>query len=424
MVASIASIYSCCWCSVTLIVQKCGGASLATRERIRAVADRIHDSLSVGDRLAVVVSAMGDTTDDLTEAAGRISARPPEREMDVLLSTGELVSAALMSMTLNELGQDAVALSGPQAGIRTDGRYGRARITEIIPARLLQEIEAGRVPVVAGFQGLGLDGELVTLARGTSDTSAVAVAVALGADKCEIYTDVEGIFTADPRIVSCAQKLDVIVYEEMLAMAKLGARVIHPRAVEIAEHFSLPVMVRSSFSDSVGTEIVEESAIQIETMQRVRAIAHDMDVARVTVRGVSDRPGLAKAVFEPLAARHINIDVIVQNVSDGGTTDISFTVSENDLDVTLDLVKPIAAEIGAHDVVSSAQLGKVSIVGVGIQSTPGIAARMFGSLASAGINIVSITTSEIRITCLVDKDDVAQAAVSLHTEFGLDEITR
>jgi aspartate kinase len=406
---------------VTLTVQKFGGSSLATSERIRAVAGRIHDSLNAGDRLAVVVSAMGDTTDDLTEMARRVGSRPPVREMDFLLSTGELVSAALMAMALNELGRDAVALSGPQAGIRTDGRYGRARITEILPTRIFREIKEGRVPVVAGFQGLGSDGDLVTLARGTSDTSAVALAVALGVDKCEIYTDVDGIFSADPRIVPAAQKLDFIVYEEMLEMAKLGARVIHPRAVEIAEHFSVPVMVRSSFSDSVGTKIVEESAIQIETMQRVRAIAHDMDVARVTVRGVSDRRGLAKALFEPLAMRHINIDVIVQNVSDGGITDVSFTVSKNDLDVTLDLIKPVAAEIGARDVVSSTELGKVSIVGVGIQSTPGIAARMFGSLASAGINIVSITTSEIRITCLVNSDDVADATVALHKEFGLDE---
>ena len=314
-----------------------------------------------------------------------------------------------------------MALSGPQVGIRTDGRYGRARITEILPTRILREIKEGRVPVVAGFQGLGPDGDLVTLARGTSDTSAVALAVALGVDKCEIYTDVDGIFTADPRIVPSAQKLEFIVYEEMLEMAKLGARVMHPRAVEIAEHFSVPVMVRSSFSDSVGTQIVKESAIQIETMRRVRAIAHDMDVARVTVRGVSDRPGLAKALFEPLAMRHINIDVIVQNVSDGGITDISFTISENDLDETLDLIKPVAAEIGARDVVSSREHGKVSIVGVGIQSTPGIAAQMFSALASAGINIASITTSEIRITCLVNRDDVAGAAVALHKEFGLEE---
>ena len=405
--------------SVALLVQKFGGSSLATSERIQIVAERIHDSLANGDRIALVVSAMGDTTDDLIAAAQRLATRPNSRELDFLLSTGELVSAALMSMALHELGRDAVALSGPQAGIRTNGRYGRARITEIEPTRIRAELGAGRVPVMAGFQGLGPGGDIVTLARGTSDTSAVALAVALGVDRCEIYTDVDGIFTADPRIVPDARKLDLVIYDEMLEMAKLGARVMHPRAVEIAEHFAMPVVVRSSFSDAPGTEIVAESAVPIETMQRVRAVAHDTDVARVTIRGVSDRPGLAHALFQPLADRHINIDVIVQNVSDGGVTDLSFTVAETDLDATLDLIRPVAAEIGARDVVASTELGKVSIVGVGIQSTPGIAARMFGSLAAAGINIVSITTSEIRLTCLVDQSQVARATALLHDEFDL-----
>ena len=404
---------------MAFFVQKFGGSSLATRERIHAVAERIDKALRGGDRIAVVVSAMGDTTDDLTETAHCINSQPRAREMDFLLSTGELVSAALMSMALHKLGREAIALSGPQAGIRTDGRYGRARITEIAPVRIREEIDAGRIPVMAGFQGLGCDGDIVTLARGTSDTSAVALAVALKVDRCEIYTDVEGIFTADPRTVPLARKIDFIVYDEMLEMAKLGARVIHPRAVEIAEHFGLPVVVRSSFTDTVGTQIVAESAAPIETMQRVRAVAHDLDVARVTVRGISDRPGLAQALFQPLADHHINIDVIVQNVSDGGVTDISFTVSEADMDETLKLVRPVAARIGSRDVMASAELGKVSIVGVGIQSTPGIAARMFGALAAAGINIVSITTSEIRITCLVRKEDVVQATVGLHSEFDL-----
>lgn len=404
---------------MALLVQKFGGSSLATRERIHAVAERIDKAICGGDRVAVVVSAMGDTTDDLTEAAHRINSQPRAREMDFLLSTGELVSAALMSMALHKIGREAVALSGPQAGIRTDGRYGRARITEIEPSRICEEIEAGRTPIMAGFQGLGRDEDIVTLARGTSDTSAVALAVALKVDRCEIYTDVEGIFTADPRIVPSACKLDVIVYDEMLEMAKLGARVMHPRAVEIAEHFGLPVVVRSSFTDAVGTQIMAESAAPIETMQRVRAVAHDLDVARVTVRGISDRPGLAQALFQPLAEHHINIDVIVQNVSDGGVADISFTVSEADIDETLNLVRPVAEEIGSRDVAASTELGKVSIVGVGIQSTPGIAARMFGTLADAGVNIAGITTSEIRITCLVRKEDVDRAANGLHAEFEL-----
>ncbi len=405
---------------VALLVQKYGGSSVATSERIRAVAERIHDSIQHGDRVAVVVSAMGDTTDELITAARRLSSRPRLREMDFLLSTGELVSAALLSMALHELGDDAVALSGPQAGIRTNGHYGRARITEIAPTRIRGELRGGCVPVMAGFQGLGPDGDIVTLARGTSDTSAVALGVALGVDRCEIYTDVEGVFTADPRIVPSARKLDVVIYDEMLEMAKLGARVMHPRAVEIAEHFGLPVVVRSSFSDAPGTQIVAESAVPIETMQRVRAIAHDLDVARVTVRGVSDRPGLAHALFQPLADRQINIDVILQNASDGGVTDVSFTVAETDLDTTLELIRPVAAEVGARDVAAATDLGKISIVGVGIQSTPGIAARMFGALSSAGINIQSITTSEIRLTCLVAAPDVARAAQRLHDEFDLE----
>ena len=402
------------------LVQKYGGSSLATRERIQTVAERIDAARHAADRVAVVVSAMGDTTDDLIETARRLSSRPPLRELDFLVSTGEIVSASLMVMALHELGCKAVALSGPQAGFDTDGRYGRARVLRLDPRRVQSELAEGRVPVVAGFQGQSPDGDIVTIGRGGSDASAVALAVAIGADRCEIYTDVDGIYTADPRLVPSARMLHAVLYEEMLEMAKLGARVLHPRAVEIAQRFSMPLVVRSSFSDSLGTQVVAEGAVDIETAQRVRAVTHDSDVARVTVRGVTDRPGLAHSLFQPLADRGISVDVIVQNVSEGGVTDISFTVARDDMDATLELVRPIAGDIGARDVLASDAVAKVSSVGVGMQTTPGIAARMFGALSDAGINIVGITTSEIRITCLIDAAEAERAAKAVHAAFDLD----
>ncbi len=401
------------------LVLKFGGSSLATRERIQAVAERIVAVREGGHELAVVVSAMGDSTDELIELAGSISARPPARELDLLLSTGEITSAALMAIAICELGPSAVALTGPQAGMLTDGQFGRGRITSVSAERVQAAMRDGGIPVMAGFQGLGVDDDIVALRRGESDTSAVALAVGIGADRCEIYTDVEGIYTADPRCVREARKLDTIIYEETLEMAKLGARVIHPRAVEIAQQFGLPVVVRSSFSDNPGTRIVARDAVEIETTSRVRAVAHDADVGRITVRSVSDRPGLAHAVFEPLAEHGINVDVIVQNVSDHGVTDISFTLDRADLERALELMRPVATEIGARDVVASDQLAKVSVVGVGMETSPGTAARMFGALADAGINIVGITTSEIRITCLVDEAQADRAAQVLHSAFGL-----
>lgn len=405
---------------MAIIVQKYGGSSLATRERIQAVAEHIDSARHAEDRVAVVVSAMGDTTDDLIETAHRLSSRPPPRELDSLVSTGEIVAASLMVMALHELGCEAVALSGPQAGFDTDGQYGRARVLRVDPRRVQTELAERRVPVVAGFQGESPDGDIVTIGRGGSDASAVALAVAIGADRCEIYTDVDGIYTADPRLVPNAHMLDAVLYEEMLEMAKLGARVLHPRAVEIAQRLAMPLVVRSSFNNSSGTQIVAEGVVDIETAQRVRAVTHDTDVARVTVRGVTDRPGLAHSLFQPLADRGISVDVIVQNVSEGGVTDISFTVARGDMDTTLELVRPIAGEIGARDVIASDTVAKVSTVGVGMQTTPGIAARMFGALSDAGINIVGITTSEIRITCLIDTAQVERATQVLHAALDLD----
>ena len=402
------------------LVCKFGGTSVATRERIAAVAERVADAAAGGDRLAVVVSARGDATDRLIEEAEHTAPRPAARELDMLLSTGETASAALVAMAVSARGQEAVALSGMQAGVVTDGVYGRGRIERLDPTRVRHEMEAGRIPIVAGFQGLGPDGHVVTLGRGASDTTAVALAAALPADRCEIFTDVAGVYTADPRCVPRAHKLDAIGYGEMLEMAQLGAKVLQHRSVGIAQRFRLPVVVRSSFADTPGTFMMSAGAVEIESVTPVRGVAHDTDVARITVRQVRDRPGLAHGIFRPLAEHGINVDVIVQNLSDAGTTDISFTVSKADMATAVDLVRPVAAEIEAGEVSADDSLGKVGIVGVGIQSTAGIAARAFGALADASINILGITTSEIRITCLVAEADVEPAARILHTAFGLD----
>ncbi len=402
------------------LVCKFGGTSVATRERIAAVAERVADAAAGGDRLAVVVSARGDATDRLIEEAEHTAQRPAARELDMLLSTGETASAALVAMAVSAHGPEAVALSGMQAGVVTDGVYGRGRIERLNPTRVRHEMEAGRIPIVAGFQGLGPDGHVVTLGRGASDTTAVALAAALPADRCEIFTDVAGVYTADPRCVPRAHKLDAIGYGEMLEMAQLGAKVLQHRSVGIAQRFRLPVVVRSSFADTPGTFMMSAGAVEIESVTPVRGVAHDTDVARITVRQVRDRPGLAHGIFRPLAEHGINVDVIVQNLSDAGTTDISFTVSKADMATAVDLVRPVAAEIEAGEVSADDSLGKVGIVGVGIQSTPGIAARAFGALADARINILGITTSEIRITCLVAEAEVEPAARILHTAFGLD----
>ena len=318
------------------LVYKFGGTSVATRERIAAVAERVADAAAGGDRLAVVVSARGDATDRLIEEAEHTAPRPHARELDLLMSTGETASAALVAMAISAHGPAAVALSGIQAGVVTDGVYGRGRIERLDPVRVRQEMDAGRIPIVAGFQGLGPDGDVVTLGRGASDTTAVALAAALSADRCEIYTDVEGVYTADPRCVPRAHKLDAIGYGEMLEMAQLGAKVVQHRSVGIAQRFRLPVVVRSSFVDTPGTSMMSAGAVEIESVALVRGVAHDTDVARITVRAVRDRPGLAHGIFQPLADHGINIDVIVQNVSDAGTTDISFTVSKADMATAVD----------------------------------------------------------------------------------------
>jgi aspartate kinase len=402
---------------VALVVQKYGGSSVATAERIRAVAARIAQRKEAGDDVVAVVSAMGDTTDELIELAHEITDSPDEREMDILLATGEAVSMTLMAMALHSLGVDAVSLTGAQAGLRTDAVHQRARILTIEPARIRSEVARGRVVIVSGFQGITEEHEVTTLGRGTSDLTAVALAAVLEA-RCERYTDVRGVYTADPRIEPNARLLSEISYEEMLEMASKGARVMQPRAVEIASVYSVPVYVASSFTEEPGTLI--HGGINMESFNRVRGIPHDLDVAKITLRGVPDRPGIAAGVFEPLAQHHISVDVIVQNASAEGLTDLTFTVSKGDLGRAIGLIEEVAREIQATEVATDDQVGKVSIVGTGIQSAPGFASRMFRCLFDAGINIEMIATSEIRITCIVRADRVSDAVRALHKTFELE----
>lgn len=401
-----------------LLVQKYGGTSVANAERIKAVAGRIVASKASGSQIVVVVSAMGDTTDDLIDLARQVTADPNEREMDLLLSTGETVSMTLVAMALRSLGCDAISLTGGQAGIRTDSSHNRARIISIDPQRVLRELEHGRVVIVAGFQGMTAGFDITTLGRGGSDTTAVALAASLRASSCEIYTDVDGVYTADPRLLPRARKLDLISYDEMLELAKLGARVMHPRAVELGEVYRIPIVVRSSFNNNQGTLIC--GGEKMENRNKVRGIAHDPDVAKITFVGVPDRPGIAERIFTPLADANISIDSIVQNTSVHGVTDLSFTVARGDLQKALFLMEPVAKEVDAHDLVPATDLAKVSIVGTGIQHSPGYAARMFKALASCGTNIDMITTSEIRITCIIAQNEVQTAVGALHEAFQLD----
>ncbi len=403
-----------------LIVQKYGGSSVADAEKIKNVARRVAETKDKGNRVVVVVSAMGDTTDELIALARQIVRQPDERELDVLLSTGEIVSSTLLSMALNELGYKAISLSGVQAGIHTDSSYSRARILEVAPKRIVRELEQGNIVIVAGFQGISRDMDITTLGRGGSDTTAVALAAALKAKVCEIYTDVEGVFTADPRLVPEAQKLSEIGYEEMLELATYGAKVIHPRAMELGEVYNIPILVATSFSKAPGTLI--HGGVSMEVRNKVRGIAHDVNVAKITVVGVPDRPGIAAALFEPLAQVNINVDTIVQNASINNITDLTFTVARSDLNKAMSIVEPVARFIGAKECVSDAALAKVSIIGTGMQNTPGYAAKMFRALYEEGINIQLITTSEIRITCIIAEDRVKDALRAIHKAFELEKV--
>jgi aspartate kinase len=404
---------------MALIVQKYGGSSAADAEKIKNIARRAVAAKKKGDQVVVVISAMGDTTDKLISLAHQVTSQPDERELDVLLSTGEIVSSTLLAMAIKSLGYKAISLSGGQAGIQTDATYSQARIRAITPQRILRELEKDNIVIVAGFQGITEEMNVTTLGRGGSDTTAVALAAGLGAEICHIYTDVEGVYTADPRLVPQARKLEEIDYEEMMELASYGAKVMHPRAIEIGKLYNIPILVASSFTNSPGTVI--RGGIPMEVRNKVRGIAHDLNVAKVTVLGAPDRPGIATALFEPLAEASVSVDTIVQNASVEGTTDLTFTVARSDLSRAMQIVEPIAKSIGAKGCVSDAKLGKVSIVGTGMQNTPGYAARMFRALYDAGINIELITTSEIRITCIINETKVADAVRAFHKAFELEK---
>ncbi|MCL0057792.1 aspartate kinase [Dehalococcoidales bacterium] len=403
---------------MALIVQKYGGSSVADAERIKGVARRIARAKAQGDRVVVVVSAMGDTTDELIKLAYQVTDQPSDRELDLLLSTGEIVSSTLLAMALKSMGYEAISLTGGQAGIKTDATYSQARIQRVESERVVEELEKGNIVIVAGFQGITDEMDVTTLGRGGSDTTAVALAASLGAEVCQIYTDVDGVYTADPHLIPEAQLLSEIGYEEMLELASYGAKVVYPRAVEVGELFNIPILVASSFSQNPGTLI--HGGISMELRNKVKSIAYDLDVAKVTVIGVPDRPGIAAAIFQPLATAGISVDTIVQNASINNITDLTFTVAKSQLNKAMSLVEPVAKSIGARECVSDSKLGKVSIIGTGMQNTPGYAARMFGALSKQDINIQLITTSEIRITCIIDEARVEDAVRALHQAFELE----
>jgi aspartate kinase len=405
-----------------LVVQKFGGSSLADADRIRRVARRIARERAAGSSLVVVVSAMGDTTDELLALAGAITDEPDVRELDMLLATGEHQSATLVSMALHALGVPAISLTGAQAGITTDGRYGKARIAAIEPRRVRAELDEGKVVIVAGFQGLSASQvdqhETTTLGRGGSDTTAVAFASRLDANRCQIFTDVRGIYTADPRIVPDARQLKVVGYEEMLELANQGAQVMQTRAVELGWVNGVAIEVLSSFEDAPGTLITEDPLV--EQRNKVRGLAHDRNVAKITLVEVPDKPGVAHSVFAPLAEAGINVDMIVQNVGHRGATDLSFTISRGELAKAKRLLEPIVRDLGFREMTTDSAVAKVSIVGAGIQNAPGYAARMFGALADAGVNIEMISTSEIRITTIIAEDALETAVKALHAAFELE----
>ena len=407
-----------------LVVQKFGGSSLASEELLRNVAARVCERREDGADLVVCVSAMGDTTDELLSLANRLSGdeSPSPRETDALISTGELVSASLMGIAIRGLGHNAISLSGRQAGIRTDETYGSARIANIDPKRILGELDRGRIVVVAGFQGLTPTDDTTTLGRGASDLTAVAIAASIKADICEIYTDVDGIYTADPRLVPDAQVIPHIGYEEMLEMASLGAK-MNPRSIEMAAVHKVPMLITSSFNPNAkGTRIGNfEDSNNMEIRKSITSIATERAVSRVTLIGVADRPGVAAAIMTPLADAGISVDVIVQNVSTDGLTDLSFTVGQEYLQRVTEITSA-NNDVEYADLATRDGLAKVSVVGTGMTNSPGYAARMFRALANASVNIEMITTSEIRITCIVDEKNVGTAAKAIHSEFELEVV--
>lgn len=401
-----------------IVVQKFGGTSVGDVDRMKRVADRVARTHRDGNQTVVVVSAMGKTTDDLVSMAARISERPPERELDILLTSGERISMALLAMALHDRGVPAKSFTGSQAGIITDAVHGKARIVDITPGRVRSALDEGSVVIVAGFQGVSQDTkDITTLGRGGSDTTAVALAAALGAEVCEIYTDVDGVFTADPRIVPGAHKLDRISYEEMLEMAAQGAGVLQVRSVEFGRNHGVRIHVRSSFSYSAGTWVGPQEDMVEDAI--ISGVAHDTSEAKLTVQQVPDRPGVASRIFSALAEDNINIDMIVQNVSEDGRTDISFTLPRGEIHKAQAVLEPLGAEVGAAGVRVDEDIAKVSLVGAGMKTHPGVAAKMFGSLSAAGVNIEMISTSTIRVSVVIARDQVETAVQAVHAAFGL-----
>lgn len=402
---------------MSLIVQKYGGSSVANVERIQCVARRIVQSKNAGHKLVVVVSALGDTTDELIELAHKIAKRPDEREMDMLLSTGEQMSVALLAMAIHHRGVKAVSFTGPQVGIITDRFHTKARILDINTERIQRALDEGKVVIVAGFQGKTVSEEITTLGRGGSDLTAVALAKALHASRCEIYTDVDGIYTADPHIVPDARKIAQISYDEILELASLGAKVMHSRSIEVGKKFNVPIYVRSSFASTEGTLITKETKKMEEVV--VSGVASTEDEAKITIFKVPDRPGTAAKIFQMLADANVNVDMIIQNKTETNTTDISFTVFKNELPRSLAVVRAAARSVGARHVACDENIAKVSVVGVGMRSHSGVASKMFGALARKKINIDMISTSEIKISCVVDGRKGREAVRAIHKEFGL-----
>ena len=411
---------------MALVVQKYGGSSVADADGIKRVAQRIVASRKAGHTVVVVVSAMGDTTDDLLDLAKRVSPLPPARELDMLLTSGERISMALLAMAIANLGLEARSFTGSQAGVITDSTHGKARIIDVTPGRISGALADGAIPIVAGFQGVSQNSkDITTLGRGGTDTTAVALAAALEADICEIYTDVDGVFTADPRIVRTARRIPWISYEEMLEMAACGAKILQLRCVEYARRYGMPIHVRSSFSNRAGTTITEaqQGAEEPAVEQAIiSGVAHDRSEAKITVAGVPDQVGVAAKIFRTVAAAGINIDMIVQNVSaaETGRTDISFTLPRDDGQVAMTALSELEPEIGYGQLLYDDRIGKVSLVGAGMRSHPGVSATFFGALADAGVNIEMISTSEIRISVVVDEKDVDMAVNATHRAFELD----
>ncbi|MFD1989683.1 aspartate kinase [Paenibacillus nicotianae] len=403
---------------MALYVMKFGGSSVGDTERMQRVAKRIIEKQDEGHDCVVVVSAMGDTTDDLIDQARLLNPNPPAREMDMLMTTGEQISMAMLSMAIQHLGREAVSFTGWQAGFETEAEHGKARIRNIQPERVLKAIGAGKIVIVAGFQGITAEGEITTFGRGGSDTTAVALAAAIHADTCEIYTDVDGIYSTDPRIVKCARKLEEISYDEMLELANLGAAVLHPRAVEYAKHNNVRLVVRSSFNYNEGTVVKEETTMEQGAV--VNGIAYDKNVARLTIRGVADLPGVLAKMFGELATAKIDVDLIVQSGVLDGKADFSYTVSLADRERALAVMESLRSELPFSEVTSEIDLVKVSIVGAGMVSHPGVAAQMFAAISAQGVSIKMVSTSEIKVSCVIEAGRLQDVVVALHTAYGLD----